>query len=62
MTSHNTPPLLTQRTAIIFIAAIFAGLTFGCCTFMAYGNAWAGVVAGLTAFGATVAGLHRLLE
>ena len=61
-TQRNPPPLLTQRSAIVLVVAVLVGVIFGCCTFMAYANPWTAVIAGLTAFGATAAGLHSLLE
>jgi hypothetical protein len=61
-TQTSPPPLFTQRALLILTLAILAGLVFGAVTFAASGNPWAGVGAGLTAFGAALAGLPRLVE
>lgn len=55
------PPLFTQRTALILVAGLLAGLIFGACGALSMSPATA-VMSGLAAFGATVAGLHQLLE
>jgi uncharacterized protein involved in exopolysaccharide biosynthesis len=62
MTTPNHRPLFPQRTLLILIAAIAAGLIFGGIMFAAYGNPWVAVGAGLTAFGAVLTKLPGLVE
>jgi hypothetical protein len=61
-TPNHRPPLFPQRTLLILIAAIASGLVFGAVTFAAYGNPWAAVAAGLSAFFAVLATLPGLVE
>jgi hypothetical protein len=64
MGASNTPqqPLLSQRAAIIFTLSILVALTFGVCAFLTSRTPGTAVMAGLGAFGAVAAGLHRILE
>jgi hypothetical protein len=61
MTTPTPPPAgLPLRWALILFSALVVGMIFGALTFIRFGVA-AGVLAGLTAAGATVKGLHEVL-
>ncbi|MFF1909127.1 hypothetical protein [Kitasatospora sp. NPDC058218] len=64
-TPPNTPepsPFLTVRTALVLLAAAVIGLVIGGLTFLSGGHAAVAAVAGLTASGASVLGLHTLIS
>jgi hypothetical protein len=54
-------PLLSLRAALILLNATVLGATAGALTWASAGNTAASLLAGLTATGATIAGLHRLV-
>ena len=51
--------LLSLRTALILLTAVVSGLVVGGLAFLAYGNAAAAVLAGLTAGGSSVSLLQK---
>ncbi|MEU6236273.1 hypothetical protein [Kitasatospora sp. NPDC047058] len=55
-------PLFTVRTAIILLGGAFIGTVVGGLTFLGGGSAAEAVLAGLTGFGASVMGLHKLIR
>ncbi|MFC4508253.1 MULTISPECIES: hypothetical protein [Streptomyces] len=59
--SPDGEPLLTQRALLIFVSAAVIGAIVGVLTFFSgVGNAAGALLAGLTGFGASIFGLHRL--
>ncbi|GAA1108071.1 hypothetical protein [Kitasatospora arboriphila] len=54
-------PFLTLRTVVVLLAAAVIGLVVGGLTFLSTRSAAGAVLAGLTAFGASVLGLHKLI-
>ncbi|GAA1959265.1 hypothetical protein [Kitasatospora viridis] len=61
MTSSDPPPFLTLRTVTILLAAAFIGLVVAGLAFLSTRSAPGGALAGLTAAGASVVGLHQLI-
>ncbi|PYC74110.1 hypothetical protein C7C46_24300 [Streptomyces tateyamensis] len=55
------PAFLGLRTAVILVAATVVGLVAGTLTFFSTRSPAGAVLAGLTAFGASVLGLHQLI-
>ncbi|MBB2910852.1 hypothetical protein FHS43_002115 [Streptosporangium becharense] len=56
------PPLLTLRTLVILFAAVGVGILIGVLSYMGGVLAPLAVVAGLSAAGAAVVGLHAFLD
>ncbi|MFD7907059.1 hypothetical protein ACFV4G_33075 [Kitasatospora sp. NPDC059747] len=57
----ETEPLLTVRTAIILLTAAVIGLVAGGLTYLGTRSTPGAALAGLTAAGASVVGLHQLI-
>ncbi|HEX6347360.1 hypothetical protein [Umezawaea sp.] len=55
--TNSTPPF-TQRLALLLVAAVLCALVTGSVAFLAFGNPWVAVLAGLTALGGSFAFLH----
>ncbi|QIK10207.1 hypothetical protein SLV14_007021 [Streptomyces sp. Je 1-4] len=60
--THNSEPFLTLHSAIVLLAAGFMGLIVGSLTFLNGAVLAGAVLAGLTAFGASVPTLNRLIQ
>jgi hypothetical protein len=54
----NPVPPITERAALLLVAAILCALVMGVLAFLAFGNVPMAVIAGLTAFGGVFAFLH----
>ena len=54
----NPSPPITERAALLLVAAILCALVMGALAFLAFGNVPMAVIAGLTAFGGAFAFLH----
>lgn len=59
---HHSPTLLTLRAAVIFTAALVIGPGVGVLTWFASHNPAAAVLAGATAWGATVTFLNTIIS
>ncbi|CAN3978851.1 hypothetical protein [Kitasatospora purpeofusca] len=55
-------PFLTVHAAVVLLGAAFIGLIVGGLTFLGGGPVAGAVLAGLTAFGASVPGLRSLIR
>ncbi|REK89623.1 hypothetical protein DY245_14915 [Streptomyces inhibens] len=60
--THDSEPFLTLHTAIVLLAAGFIGLIVGSLTFLNGGALAGAALAGLTAFGACVPALNKLIR
>jgi hypothetical protein len=52
---------LSQRAVVVLLAAAFIGSAAGFLTFLSAGHVSAAVLGGLTAFGTSTLGLHKLV-
>ncbi|MEU6071826.1 MULTISPECIES: hypothetical protein [Streptomyces] len=59
--SADTEPLLSQRAALVLLMAAFIGTVVGVLAFFSTGNAASALLAGVTAFGTSTLGLHKLI-
>ncbi|MGW6790758.1 hypothetical protein [Streptomyces chartreusis] len=59
--SPDAEPLLSQRAALVLLMAAFIGTVVGVLTFFSASNAAGALLAGVTAFGASTLGLHKLI-
>ncbi|MBD0671650.1 hypothetical protein BU198_13305 [Streptomyces sp. CBMA156] len=55
-------PLLTVRTTVVLLTAVVIGLVTGGLSFLGDGSVADSVLAGLTASGASVPALHKLIR
>jgi hypothetical protein len=62
--SHRThrPPLFTLRTLVILSVSLLVGLGIGSLTYVSKRNVADAVLAGVTAFGASLVAMHQLVE
>lgn len=58
----DTEPLLSQRATLVFLAAAFIGATVGILTYLSATNVAGALLAGLTGFGTSTLGLHKLIS
>lgn len=59
--SPDVEPLLSQRAVVVLLAAAFIGALVGVLTFFSAGHVAAALLAGLTGFGTSTLGLHKLI-
>ncbi|MBE4739813.1 hypothetical protein [Streptomyces caniscabiei] len=59
--SPEVEPLLSQRAVVVFLAAAFVGAVVGVLTYFSAGQVAAALLAGLTGFGTSTLGLHKLI-
>jgi hypothetical protein len=61
-TPTGRPPLLTVRSAVIFLIAIVTGTTVGFLTYVSAVNLATAVVAGMVIAGSTALGAHSVVD
>ncbi|MFI1928684.1 hypothetical protein [Streptomyces sp. NPDC020377] len=54
-------PLLSQRTALVLLMAAFIGTVVGVLALFSAGNVAGALLAGVTGFGTSTLGLHKLI-
>ncbi|MGJ5831959.1 hypothetical protein [Streptomyces ossamyceticus] len=59
--SPDTEPLLSQRTALVLLIAAFIGTVVGVLALFSAGNVAGALLAGVTGFGTSTVGLHKLI-
>ncbi|MGW6442336.1 hypothetical protein [Lentzea sp. NPDC055074] len=68
--SHDTPPpppsgegpLLSQRTTLVLLVAVIAGMALGVLTYGHTSNVFAALIATAVTFGAALLGAHKLIS
>lgn len=59
---HQRPPLFTLRTLVILVFSVLFGLAAGWLTYLSAKALPGAILAGGTAFGGCLLGLHQLVE
>ncbi|WP_329012379.1 hypothetical protein [Streptomyces sp. NBC_00690] len=57
----DSEPLLSQRAAVVLLAAVFLGTIVGVLAFFSTGNTAGALLAAVAATGTSVPGLHKLI-